>query len=130
MSASASFLATVKRGRFSQAERDMIADLVDEGLTASQIARRLNRHPGSVNGQIALQSLRAPMPRAFCYMRNGALVRSFSAEEDAFMVALRVQQFTITKIAEMCTKRFGHPRRPHAVNMRLRQLAAREESEA
>lgn len=118
----------VKRGRFSSEERELVAQLVDEGLSAKQIALRLNRLPASVNGQIALQSLRPPANRAFCYVRKGVTVRSFSAEEDAYITALRVQSFNMTKIAELCSKRFGYARKHHTINMRLRQLAAREDA--
>lgn len=127
MGASAVFIAGVRRGPFSDEEKQRVADLVDRGLTCGQIAQKLNRHPGSVSGQIALQSLRPPKERAFCYMRGGVEVRSFSRDEDAFIIALRVQNFGISKIADLCTKRFGHTRRPHTINMRLRQLAARDD---
>lgn len=127
MSASVNFLAGIRRGPFSNDERQAVADLVDRGLTCGQIAQKLNRHPGSVSGQIALQSLRPPKKRSFCYLRGGVEVRSFSGEEDAFITALRVQNFSISEIAGLCSKRFGHTRRPHTINMRLRQLAAQDE---
>ena len=114
-------------GRLSSAERDTIASLADRGLSAGQIALRMNRHPGTINFAMhALGLKQGPAPADFDYVRAGRRVKSFSREEGAFIQALRVQGYTTTFIAEMVGKRFGHIRSAATINIRLKMLANAE----
>lgn len=111
--------ATILRGRLSEAELEQIEALAERRLSPGIIAMRLNRHPATVGYAMHRMGLRTLAKREFSYVRNGVAVKSFSAEEDAFVTALRVQGFTTTKIAGLVTKRFGHRRSPHTINVRL-----------
>lgn len=115
-----------KRGRLTMEERARVETLADAGLNAGQIARRMNRHPGTINFAMHSLGLREPTERTFNYVRNGVRVVSFSKEEDAYIQALRVQGLTVERIAELATKRFAHPRNAATVNIRLKMLANRE----
>lgn len=125
MSASIILLRQIKRGRLSEGERDQIADLVDRGMGVKNIALRLNRHPSTINNELVRIGEGAPKHyRTTSYKRGGSIVRPFSPDEDAWIVALRVQGYTWAKIGELCGKRYGHTRRPATIGTRLRQLAA------
>ncbi len=114
----------MKAGRLSTEERDQITHLADRGLKASQIARRLDRHRGTVNFAMHAMGLTdGPIDRAFDYIRNGSRVVSFSRDEDAWIQALRIQGYATTKIAALAEKRWGHPRSAHTIVIRLKQLA-------
>lgn len=117
----------IKRGRLSRQEKDTIEKLFDDGVTTGQIAQRLNRHPSTVGFAVTLLGLRPPAQRVFAYKRNGRDVRSFGPDEDAFILALRTQGFTWTKIAEITGRRTGHARSAATIGTRLRMLANREE---
>lgn len=116
----------IHRGRLSAVERVRIVDLAERGLTAGQIALRMNRHPGTISYTMVRLGLRAPVARTFAYLRHGVEVRSFTREEDALVTALRVQDFSTPRIAEIVTRRFGHPRKAHTIGTRLAMLANRE----
>ena len=117
---------TCVRGRLSGAERERIAELAERGLTPGQIALRLNRLPATVNFHMVTNGLRAPVDRARAYVRGASAVRSFSADEDAFITALRCQSYKYHEILAVCAKRFGHSRTPAAIGIRLRMLASRD----
>lgn len=119
---------TIKRGLLTPAENEQIVELAGRGLSAGRIAQKLNRHPVTVGYAMHRLGLRKLMRKSFAYVRNGVEVRSFSAEEDALLTALRVQGHSTTKIAEVLTKRFGHKRSPHTVNVRLVLLSNDEEA--
>lgn len=119
-------LVAKKTGRMVPEERAAIEQMAERGLSAPQIAQRLNRHSGTINFAMHALGLKAPQERTFDYVRNGVRVVSFSREEDAFIEALRVQAFTTTKIGELCAKRFGHPRSAATVGTRLKMIANRE----
>jgi len=118
--------ATTKRGRLTDEELEQIDTMATRGAGPGQIALRLNRHPGTVNYAMHRLGHRPLVRRSVTYVRKGVVVKSFSAEEDAYIVALRVQGFTNTKIADLVTRRFGHPRSPHTINIRLIMLASAE----
>lgn len=109
----------ILRGRLTQAENERVIELADAGLTAGRIAQRLNRHPVTINYAMHRLGVRTVVLREFDYLRKGVRVKSFSRKEDAFLVALRVQDFKVGKIAEMVTTRFGHHRSAHTINVRL-----------
>ena len=119
--------ASIRRGKLSSDEECEIITLAERRLTPGQIARRINRHPGTVNFAMHRLGARTLAEREFEYERNGVTVHSFSREEDAWITALRIQGYSITKIAELGTKRFGHPRTPATISMRLTMLANRED---
>jgi hypothetical protein len=119
-------LANITRGRLSADEKATIEELAERGLVAGQIAFRLNRHPSTVHFAMTTMGLTAPVERQFRFQRNGCEVVSFSKEEDAFIVALRTQDHTWAKIAELVGKRFGHKRTAATIGIRLKMLAARE----
>ena len=117
---------TPRRGRLTAEECARIAALADKPLTCGQIALRLNRHPATVYQNMVSHGLRAPNLRSFDYIRNGRRVRSFSRDEDAFIEALRCQNYKCREIADLCGKRFGHPRSTATIAIRLRMLASLE----
>lgn len=115
----------VLRGPLTVAELDTIDSLGARGLSAGQVALKINRHPSTVN--FALQRLghrgiarRSTRP----YMRNGVLVMPFSEAEDELMQALRGRGQTCASIAGRLTLHYGHPRNANSVLMRLTMLAA------
>lgn len=116
--------ANIIRGRLSREERVVIEELVDKGFLAGQIAGRLNRHPSTINFAMHCAGLKQPVPRSVAYQRrDGSKVKSFGADEDTFIQALRCQNYTCAKIAEMSSKRFGHRRSAATVGVRLKMLA-------
>jgi DNA-binding CsgD family transcriptional regulator len=118
--------AFIRTGRLSATEREQIERLAERSLTAGQIAQRMQRHAGTINFAMTSMGLRSQVARTFAYTRRGRAVRSFSPDEDALIEALRCQQYTFTKIADVCSKRFDHPRTPATICIRARALATRE----
>ena len=116
------------RGRLSDAERLQIQQLAARGLTAGQIAQRLERHPATINFYMVTHGLRAPVDRTRAYARGTSAVRTFSADEDAFITVLRCQSYKYREIAAVCAQRFGHRRTPAVIGIRLRMLASRDEA--
>lgn len=122
-------LASIKRGRLSEIEETAIAAFAEKGWTAGRIARRLDRHPGTINFALHRLGLKAPVARAVSYTRaSGSAVRSFAPDEDAFIEALRIQGFTLQRIAEIAAKRTGHQRTAATIGIRLKMLANRAEA--
>lgn len=117
------------RGRLSPTERAQIEAMGAAGLRASTIARRLDRSIMVVNWTLTRLGLRAPLARVHAYARNGVPVRSFSAEEDAFIEAQRLAGASCASIGRACGERFGHPRSHATISYRLAGLAARAEME-
>ncbi|HYC63392.1 MAG TPA: hypothetical protein VEC14_01570 [Reyranellaceae bacterium] len=117
-----------KRGPLTDGELAEIERLA-ERLRAGQIARKLNRHPSTIGYHMSIRGLRPmrSLNRQTC-IRNGRAVKPFDVDEDTFIECLRIQGFTYSKIADLATKRFGHPRNPHTIGIRLKMLAAREEA--
>ena len=124
----AKFSHVVKPGGLSEADHAEIYDRAERGQRASQIARAIGKHPSTVQWFMYSEGLAAPRQRddPQPYMRGGRLVRPYSREEDAFIEALRVQDYSLSKIAELTNKRFGTERTYHTIQMRLIMLAARE----
>ena len=119
----------IKHGRLTGEESEQIVVMAERGLSAGRIAQKLNRHPVTISYAMHRLGVRKLQLREFSYVRKGVLVKSFSREEDAFLSALRVQGFTTTtKIAELLTKRFGHKRSAHTVNVRLVLLSNLDEA--
>lgn len=119
----------VRPGGLSKLDHDKIFALAARGWKSSRIAAALEKHPSTVQWFMYRNGLKAPEYRSSKpYIRNGRLVAPFSPEEDAYIVALRVQGFGPLKISELATKRFGNVRNFHTVACRLVMLAAREDA--
>jgi IS30 family transposase len=118
------------RGRLTDADKQRIFELHSNGMGPCRIARAIKRHPATVNWFMYRTGLRAPRyhaNRPQSYVRNGRTVRAFSPEEDAFITALRIQDFGFTEIARLANQRFGTERGVHTIHCRLVMLAARED---
>lgn len=120
----------VRPGGLSEADREQIFALAEKGLKSGPIARWLEKHPatvrwfmyrhGLVQPILGRQSMPSDRP-------NAAGRKGYTAEEDAHLLALRVEGLGPTVIARRMTARFGHPRSMHGVSVRLTMLAARED---
>lgn len=123
--------AVYGRGPLTDENRASIHDLAAKGMKAHRIARLIKRHPATVHWFMYTQGLTAPRHnpnRPASYVRNGKTVYLFSPEEDAFIEALRIQDFTFDQIADLANKRFGITRTGHTMQCRLIMLAAREDA--
>ena len=119
------------RGRLTDEDRARIEELAAKKLTAGRIGQIIKKHPSTVQWFMYTTGLRAPAPapqKATSYVRNGITVRRFSADEDVFIQALRVQDYTLEQIAEYASTRFDTHRSAHAVKVRLIMLSAREDA--
>jgi len=118
------------RGRLTDADRARIHELAERGLKAGRIARIIKRHPSTVQWFMYSQGLSAPasVEKPFSYVRNGRTVHRFTSHEDAFIEALRIQDYSYEEIARNASKRFGTERSAHVVKCRLIMLASREDA--
>jgi hypothetical protein len=116
-----------KRGRLSDDELAAVEEMAGRKRTAGQIAVKLDRHPATIGWVMHRLGLKAPAVRSFNYVRNGVPVRSFSPDEDAFIQALRCQDYSWSVIARLSEKRFDHRRSAATIGTRLRMLANREQ---
>jgi hypothetical protein len=114
-------------GGLSEADQERIFALAERGWKRTRIARAIKKHPSTVGWFMYRNALIAPKYGRKPSLRGGRIVNPFTPEEDAFIRVLRVQNFGPTKIAELATKRFGHPRSMHTIACRLVMLAAQEE---
>jgi IS30 family transposase len=119
---------SIKRGRLSPDETAMIETLAAKGLKSGRIARRLNRHPATINYAMQRMGLKSPVARTFIYVRNGVEVRSFDDDEDAMLEEMSVAGATNSDIARACMSRFSRKRSPHTICIRLKMLAAKAEA--
>ena len=121
------------RGRLTDADRAQIIEFANAGLRAGQIAQRIKRSASTVhwhmvsNGLIAAQA--APDAPHKPYLRGGLVVCRYTAEEDAFIQALRVQGYHFERIAELSSLRYSIRRTAHSVQCRLIMLSSREDGE-
>lgn len=122
------FTHSVLPGGLSEQDHDRIHELAERGWKPSRIARQINKNPGTVYWFMLRQGLVAPKPahNREPYERNGRMVYPYSPEEDAYIEALRVQDFAFRDIANLASKRFGKARTAHGIFVRLTMLAARE----
>ena len=112
------------------AEKDAITDLAEKGYGAKRISTIVQRHESAVQWFLYRTGLRAPgYGNSQPHVRsNGRPVKPFGPEEDAALIAMRVDGVGIAEIARRITEAFGHPRNPDTVRNRLTMLAAREEA--
>lgn len=114
----------IRRGLLTEQETDRILELAARGLSAGQIALRMNRHPATVSYAMHRLGLRTLSKRNVSYTRrDGVEVRSFTPEEDALVLKLRTGGMSTPKIARAVTERFGYRRSPHTIQVRLVLLA-------
>lgn len=120
------------RGRLTPVDHINIERFAGEGLNASAIARKIGKHPSTVQWFMYSTGLQAPKqtdtPKSYV-RRNGRTVKGFSSHEDAFIQALRIQDYTPIQIAELASKRFDTQRSHHTIRCRLKMLAAAEDAE-
>lgn len=119
------------RGRLTPDDHTRITELAEKGMKPGRIAQLIKRHQSTVYWFMISRGLVAPRPspeRGTSYIRNGKACYRFSAAEDAFVQALRVQQFNLVDIARMASKRFGTSRTRHGIEVRLIMLGAREDA--
>jgi len=119
------------RSPLTDADREQIEELAGRGLTSGQIAQRINKNHSTVLWFMYSRGLQAPAPSPTApksYVRNGRLVHRWTTEEDTFIQALRIQDFTLAQIAKATNARFNTQRSSHTVNIRLVMLAAREDA--
>ncbi len=113
-----------KRGRLTTAEENVVISLAERGLTSGQIARKLDRHPGTINWAMhRLGVAETKFPKRSPYMRAGKMVVPFSRDEDAFIQACRIAGHPMSTIATAAGNRFGHTRGVHTIRCRLIMLA-------
>jgi IS30 family transposase len=118
------------RGRLTDADKERIFKLAGDGLGSGRIAREIKRHPGTVLWFMYRNGLHAPRyhaNRPRVYTRGGRTVRAFSPEEDAFITALRIQDYSYKDIARLTSHRFRTERSGHVIQCRLVMLAARDD---
>lgn len=95
------------------------------GVVIEQLIKALRRAESFISGfegddqQDGIEELVAEI-------RSAITLAPFSGEEDAFIVALRTQDYTWTTIAELVEKRFGRKCTAAEIGDRLKILAARE----
>ena len=109
-------------------DRDRIHELAEKNFSAGRISQIIQKHPSTVQWFMYCQGLAAPKQREtpLMYVRNGVRVHRFTAEEDAFIEALRIQDYSPEEIAKHAAARFGTERKHHSIRCRLKMLAARE----
>ncbi len=114
----------MKRGRLTTDERDRVVELAERGLSAGQIALRMDRHKATINFAMHCLGLKnGPARRHWDYVRNGRLVKAFTEVEDDFIQQLRLAGLSTPKIAEQVRAHFGHERSPPTIGIRLKMLA-------
>jgi hypothetical protein len=116
----------------SDAQIDEMCTLREDGWTINQIARHFTDagtpiSPSAIDWQcMSFGADAPPQKRGICtqpvepYGRGGHVVRPFTPEEDALLVALRSQGVRVCDIM----RRTGRP--PNSIRARLLTLARRE----
>jgi IS30 family transposase len=119
---------TLGRGSLTEHDHELIEQLAGEGVSANAIARRIGKHPSTVQWFMYSHGLAAPKQREapMSYWRGNRQVHRFTRIEDSLIEALRVDGSTPEQIAEICSKRFGTQRSHHTIRCRLKMLAAAE----
>jgi len=121
---------TVRPGGLSEEDHKRIFELAERGWPSGRIAQRIEKHPSTVGWFMysrGLKERRVSTTERKPFYRNGVLVTPFTAEEDAYITALRIQNFNYCDIARLANKRFGTTRAHNTIQQRLVMLAGREE---
>jgi IS30 family transposase len=120
----------IKRGKPTAGERAEIESIAAAMThpTPSKIARRLNRHTATVTWYCITHGLverrRPSAPLSASYVRNGRRIHRYDAEEDALILAMRVQDFSFVEIARHSNARFNRDRNEHGIRVRCVVLAS------
>jgi hypothetical protein len=119
----------IVKGRLSPDELATVEQLSQRGWKAGRIAQKLNRHPGTINFAMHSMGLKAPKPiKPFsCVRKNGVVVHSFDAAEDAMLESTRLTGAVCREIAEASLAQFGRKRSAATINIRLKMLANKAE---
>lgn len=118
--------------KMTEADHRRIDELASQRLSSGRIAQMVGHHPSTVLWYMYCNGLAAPRPREkpLMYLRGTVRVHRFTDEEDTFIEALRIQDFTPAEIALHCSNRFGTERKHHSIRCRLKMLAARDDLES
>jgi IS30 family transposase len=124
-------LPDIKRGRMTADDKAAIERLAEtmDKPTAGKIARKINRHPATVNwfmltrGLIERKARRAPHE----YQRAGKTIYPYAVEHDEFIEARRSEGKPFREIGELVTAKFGIERSGHSVQVRIIQLSVAPE---
>jgi hypothetical protein len=100
--------------------------------TPGKIARKIQRHPATVNWYMLTHGLieRKPGRAAGPYQRNGKTIYPYTEAHDARLTELRIAGKVWREIGEILTREFGIERDAHSVQVRNAQLAAAPDEEA
>lgn len=123
----------IKRGPMTDAERAEIDRLAQtlKNPKPGEVARRLNRHVATVcwymmnKGYLRRRLIYSNTPP---YKRRGRTVYRYTEPEDRRIIALRIEGMDARQIAEIVSSEFGRPRTGHSIDVRLKILAAYENS--
>jgi IS30 family transposase len=116
----------------SDADRERVTELAEEGLSAKRIGAMLGKHPSTVQWCLYSTGLRAPSygstPGGSYTRRDGRVVHRFTPDEDRYIEQLRVRGLGLREIAALASARFGTQRTHHTIRCRLVMRAASEEA--
>lgn len=112
-------------------EIETIARLADErpGIKSGEVARLLERDAGTIHWHMMQRGMLTKTlryGRSEPYWRGEKKIYPWTRPEDLRAQALRVEGLIPREIAEIMVKEFGKPRSPHGVDVRLKMLAAYE----
>lgn len=111
--------------------RRLADDLEEKGkpVTAGPIARKIEKHPGTVWWFLIREGYIAPARAAPDEVPtvDARGRKKFSAAEDQFLLDRRAEGVSITEIARLFGQRFEHKRTRHSLDVRLTMLAASED---
>lgn len=119
-----------KRPPLTDMEKEIIAEKRSRGVSINTIARILKRSPGAVQWHCLIHGIESPRqmpPRTNFYLfqsvvkRGNTIVRAFTPEEDARLVALDRDGLNYSDIGRALKR----PR--NSIQARLATLARREE---
>ncbi|GJD92877.1 hypothetical protein [Methylobacterium iners] len=114
--------------KLTDAELDRLVEMRERGKTHAVIARALGCSVSAVSYQCLRLGVETPKPPSVSIeirgplvtTRNGYMVRRFTPEDDAQILAMEAEQRSVSEIA----RHLG--RQPHSVRQRLMTLARRE----
>ena len=125
----------VRPGGLAPEDKERIRRLADDlerkgkTVTAGPIARKIEKHPGTVWWFLTREGYVAPARAApgDTPTVDSRGRKKFSAEEDQFLLDRRAEGVSITEIARLFGQKFEHKRTRHSLDVRLAMLAATED---
>jgi hypothetical protein len=117
--------------RLTDRDFELIVEMRSSGASYERIGRRIGCSAKAVSWHCLRLAVEPPKPAKLwngikgpaTLKRNGHVVRRFTPEEDALIVALDLQGFPISVIARRCGRRWN------SIKGRFMTLARREERE-